>query len=118
MPYEWLDAYLRAKPGAEKDYKPEWEATRYMVRGKMFCMIGHDKASEPIISLKLDPARGDHLRQTYEDIIPGYYMNKDHWNSVYIDGEVPDDVLRGMADESHRLIFAALSQKAQREILG
>ena len=38
MKYSWIDEYLLSKPGVEKDYKPEWEATRYMIRGKMFAM--------------------------------------------------------------------------------
>lgn len=118
MTYDWFDEYMLAKPGAERDFKAEWQATRYLIRGKMFCMVGGDKNEKPIITLKLEPAHGDLLRQTYPDVVPGYYMNKEHWNSVYQDGDVPHDVLRQMCDESHGLILASLSKKVQKEILG
>ncbi len=67
----------------------------------------------PILNVKLEPAMGEMLRQQYTDIIPGYYMNKEHWNSVYLEGEVPDDLLRDLIDRSHRLILSSLSKKAQ-----
>ncbi len=116
MAYEWLDEYLLSKKAAVKDYKAEWEAFRYMVGGKMFCMMGGDKSGRPIVSLKCEPLFGEALRQQYADIIPGYYMNKVHWNSVYRDGSVPDDVLRQMADMSYDLIFRSLTKKVQAEL--
>jgi len=76
------------------------------------------KDTAPIITLKLLPADGDFLRRQYEDIVPGYYMNKDHWNSVYLDGSIPDDVLQGMIDKSYSILFDALTKKAQKEIAG
>ena len=118
MKYEWMDAYCIEKAGAEKDFKAEWNAVRYMIRGKMFAMVGGDKEGKPIVSLKLEPPRGLALREQHADIIPGYYMNKDHWNSVYLEGDVPDELLRSMIDESHSLILASFSKKAQAEIAG
>ena len=118
MKYEWLDEYCLAMRGTVKDYKEEWGAFRYMVGGKFFVLLGGDKAGRPIASLKLDPALGYMLREQYSDIIPGYYLNKEHWNSVLMEGEVPDDVLRMMLDESYRLVLAGLPKKAQREITG
>ncbi len=117
MKYEWLDDYCRSKKGTEKDYKEEWEATRYMLLGKMFAMQGNHKDGRAIITLKLDPSHGQLLREEYADIIPGYYMNKEHWNSVYLDGKVPEDLLQEMIDESYELILASLSKKARQEIL-
>lgn len=117
MKYEWLDGYCLSKNGTEKDYKAEWQATRYMIRGKMYAMRGGDKEGKPIITVKLEPMFGSLLRQTYRDIVPGYYMNKEHWNSLYLGGNVPDDVLKGMLDKSYRLILAGFSKKVQQEIL-
>ena len=59
------------------------------------------------ITCKLDPAEGEFLRRQYEDIIPGYYMNKVHWNSVKAEGNVPDALLREMLKNSEyrRLIL-------------
>jgi len=118
MDYSWLDAYLIGKPGVQKDYKPEWEAHRYMLGGKMFAMHGGDKEGAPIFTFKLDPALGRLLRQEYKDIVPGYYMNKEHWNSLYLEGEVPETVVRNMADECYAAGLKNLSQKLRRQLLG
>lgn len=118
MNYLWLTAYLTAKDGALREFKAEWDAYCYMLGKKMFALEGTDNTRRHIVTLKLAPADGDFLRRQYPDIIPGYYMNKEHWNSVYLDGAVPDDVLRAMIDKSYALIFAALPKSAQREITG
>lgn len=117
MKYDWFDEYCLSKIGAEKEYKPEWDATRYMIKGKMFLLYGGDKEGKPIITVKLNPSNGELLRSQFNDIIPGYYMNKQHWNSIYLDGNVPDEVVKKMLDESYDLIFASLSKKLQREVL-
>jgi predicted DNA-binding protein (MmcQ/YjbR family) len=117
MKYEWLDSYCLEKKGVEKDYKEEWQATRYMIRGKMFAMQGGDKYGKPIITVKLEPMFGNLLRQQYQDIVPGYYMNKEHWNSMYLEGDVPDEVLRDMLDKSYQILLQSFSKKAQKEIL-
>jgi predicted DNA-binding protein (MmcQ/YjbR family) len=114
--YPWLEQYLLSKAGAVKDFKEEWGARRFMLGGKMFALWGGDKEGRPIVTLKLDPGRGDALRQEYPDIVPGYYMNKLHWNSLYLEGSVPDDIVRSMADESYAILLASLPKKVQAEI--
>ena len=118
MRYVWLDEYLLGKTGVTKDHKKEWNWIRYQVGGKMFAAVCLDERSNPYyITLKLEPAEGDFLRTQYEDIIPGYYMNKMHWNSVKPDGEVPDDLLKDLLDKSYRLVLGSFSKKKQQEIL-
>lgn len=117
MKYEWLDEYCISKKGVEKDYKLEWDANRYMIKGKLFAIQGGDKEGKPIITVKLEPMFGEFLRAQYEDIIPGYHMNKEHWNSLYIEGDVPDAVLSDMLDKSYSIVLRSLSKKAQNEIL-
>lgn len=117
MNYSWLDAYCLAKKGCEKDYKEEWGAWRYMLGGKMFALQGTDRAGNPIITLKIEPSYGAELRKEYKDIAPGYYMNKLHWNSVRLDGAVPDGILREMVDESYQILLCSLSKKLQKEFL-
>lgn len=85
----------------------------------MFAAVCLDQNDVPYyITLKLDPPEGDFLRQQYEDIVPGHYMNKTHWNSIKPDGEVPDDLLRDLLDKSYNLVLKGFSKKKQREILG
>lgn len=117
MKYEWLDDYCVSKQGAEKDYKAEWDAVRFMIRGKMFAMKCGDKEGRPIITIKLEPLLGEFLRNQYPDIVPGYYMNKQHWNSLYLEGNVPDDVVRDMLDKSYNIILQSFSKKMQQEML-
>lgn len=116
MKYDWIDKHCLAKKGVEKDYKSEWEATRYMIKGKMFAMQGNHKDGKPIITMKLEPTFGEFLRKQYKDIIPGYYMNKEHWNSVYLDGAVPEDVLEDMLNKSYLIILNSFSKKIQSEL--
>ena len=114
----WLDTYLRSFKGATRDYKEEWEWIRYQVGDKMFAAICKDATgTRDIITIKLDVSDGDFLRQQYEDIIPGHYMNKAHWNSIYLDGKVPVDVMKDLIDRSYHLVLGGLSKKKQKEIL-
>lgn len=119
MKYGWIDEYLQNKTGVTKDLQKDWNWIRYQVGGKMFTAVCLAENNEPYyITLKLEPEEGEFLRVQYEDIIPGYYMNKMHWNSVKVDGEVPDDLLKDLLDKSYQLVFDGLSKKKQREILG
>lgn len=119
MRYAWLDVEMLQKPGVTKDLQAEWNWIRYQIGGKMFAAICLDDATGKAvyITLKLDPAEGEFLRQQYADIIPGYYMNKVHWNSVKADGTVPDDLLREMLEKSYRLVLGSFSKKKQKELL-
>ena len=124
MRYEWLDEYLLSLPGAEKDYKPEWSWFRYMVRGKLFAAVcfpgpehrtygGHD-----LVNLKCDPAEAELLRARYPDTLPGFYTDKRNWIACFLDGGLPDEVLRDLCAGSHRLILEKLPKYVQRELLG
>jgi len=118
MNYPWLDEYCMSKQGATKEYKEEWKATKYIIGGKIFALQGNDNTNRPVITVKLSPEEGSFLRNLYEDIIAGYYMNKEHWNSVYLDGSVPEDIVRDMIDKSYSILFASLTKKLQKEITG
>ena len=118
MKYEWIDEYLLKKAGVTKDHQKEWNWIRYHIGGKMFAAICLDDNDKPYyITLKLDPMDGDFLRKQYEDIIPGYYMNKVHWNSVKADGDVPDELMMDMLDKAYQIVLGSLSKKKQKEIM-
>lgn len=120
--YEWLDSYLLGKPGAQKDYKPEWDWFRYLIRGKMFAAVcTPDPKYKPhkgrtMLILKCEPELAELFRAQYPDVVPGFYSNKANWNSVYLDGSVPADVLRNMCDMSYSLVFKDLPKKVRQEI--
>lgn len=118
MKYEWIDEYLLKMPGVSKDLQKDWNWIRYRIGEKMFVAICLDDNDKPYyITLKLEPLEGDFWRKQYEDIIPGYYMNKTHWNSVKADGNVPDDILMDLLEKAYRIVLESLSKKRQKEIL-
>ena len=119
MRYTWIDEYLLKKRSVTKDLQPDWNCIRYQIGGKMFAALCLGADNEPYyINLKLEPEEGAFLRQQYKDILPGYYSDKLHWNSVRPDGAVPDDLLKDMLDKSYHLVLNGFSKKKQRQILG
>ena len=118
MKYPWIDDYLLGNTAVEKDFKEEWGWYRYQIGNKLFAAVCLNEAGEPCyITMKLEPAKGDFFRQLYPDVLPGYYMNKVHWNSVRADGVVPEDVLKAMLDESYQIVLHSFSKKKQKELL-
>lgn len=84
----------------------------------MFAAVCLGENNQPYyITMKLEPTEGSFLRQQYDDIIPGYYMNKQHWNSINPNGEVEDDLLKDLLDKSYNLVLGGFSKKKQKEIL-
>jgi predicted DNA-binding protein (MmcQ/YjbR family) len=117
MMYDFIQKYCLAKKGVVEDYKVEWDAIRYMIRDKMFAMVGNDASGEPIISMKLRPEFSIELRERFShDIKPGYYLNKVHWSSLNLNGNVPEDVLRQMLDQAYELVLEGFSKKIREEI--
>ena len=123
-PYPWLDEYLCAKPGVEKDYKIEWQWHRYMVGGKMFAALmqpseKYDPAygGKELINLKCEPRLAELLRAEHLEIMPGFYSDKRCWNSIDLNGALPDEALQALIDESYRLVFEKLTKKLRNEIL-
>ncbi|WP_414834629.1 MmcQ/YjbR family DNA-binding protein [Bacillus altitudinis] len=117
MKKETLQAFCLSLQGATHDYQPEWQADRYHVGGKMFAMMGGDVDRKPVITLKCDPQRAEELREMHEGIIPGYYMNKTHWNSIYLDADIPSSFVEELIEHSYQLVFHKLTKKAQQAIL-
>lgn len=118
MKYEWIDKYLLDKNEVSKNIQKEWNWIRYVINDKMFVAVCLNEDNHPYyITLKLKPENGKKLREKYKDIIPGYYMNKNNQNSIKIDGDVSEQLLKMMLNESYQLIFNSFSKKKQLEIL-
>ncbi len=110
-----LKTYLSSKPGSAEDYPFGPDTLVYKVMGKMFALFGEN--DNPIrMNLKCDPDEAIVLRDIYESVIPGYHMNKEHWNTVILDGSIPESEIRKMIDESYRLVAKSL-KKADRDHL-
>lgn len=87
----------------------------YKVCGKMFALTGVDEFP-PRVNLKCDPDRTIELRDEYDAVIPGYHMNKKHWNTVILDGSMSDDLVWELVDHSYVLVVGSL-KKLDRERL-
>lgn len=115
MTYAEIEAYSLTKPESELCFPFDWETPVIKVCGKMF-FLGIPKDQIPRINLKGLPEENAVLRAMYKAVKPGYHMNKEHWNSLYLDGSVPDDIQKQMVDESYRLVVKGLP-KVQKERL-
>lgn len=114
MNYDALEKLLLSRTGAVKDYPFGPEAAVFKVAGKMFAIVAE---AEPVrISLKCDPVEADFLRTMYAAVQPGYHLNKNHWNTVTLDGSVPDGLIVKMIDSSYALVVKGLP-KTERERL-
>ncbi|MFC3997135.1 MmcQ/YjbR family DNA-binding protein [Nocardiopsis sediminis] len=101
-------------PEAEETYPFPSGMPVYQVAGKMFAILSHDKEGAPRVSLKCEPSLALELRAQYISVIPGYHLNKRHWNTVMLDGDVPDDELVEMVWHSYRQVAKGL-RKADRD---
>ncbi|MDU0460554.1 MAG: MmcQ/YjbR family DNA-binding protein [Geobacteraceae bacterium] len=115
MTYDMLEQLLLSHKGAAIDYPFGPDAAVFKVAGKMFALVAIEDV--PLrITLKCDPIEADFLRTMYSAIIPGYYMNKQHWNTITLDGSVPEELLLKMIDSSYTLVVKGL-RKAERAAL-
>lgn len=110
-----LRAHCRSKPRATEGHPFGPGALVLKVAGKVFAIISED-TEPPTISLKCDPGWATVLRDTFPAVAPGYHLNKRHWNTVTIDGTIPDDDVRDWIDDSYDLVVAGLPRRLREEL--
>jgi len=115
MDLESFREYCLSKPGATEDMPFGEDVLVFRVGGKMFALASLDEIPATA-NLKCDPDLALELRDRYEQVRPGYHMNKKHWNTVEIDSGIPDAELRKMIDHSYELVTKSLP-KAERKKL-
>jgi len=108
-------AYLMAKKGATEEWPSDLETPVYKVMGKMFALLApeHDP---PRITLKCGSDHTLMLRDMYTTVTPDYYMNKRHWNTIILDGSIPDDEIEEMIDKAYALAVKGLTKAARKEL--
>ena len=115
MNLELLDQYLLSKKETISGYPFDESTLVFKVINKMFALIAEDET--PLrINLKCDPDEAQILRGMHKSIMPGYHMNKEHWNTVILDGSLPDELIYKLIDDSYDLVVKGL-KKADRERL-
>ena len=115
MNIEDLQLYCSAKAGVTEEFPFDEVTLVFKVMGKAFALTGLD-AEEASVNLKCDPDRAIELRDEYPDIIPGYHMNKKHWNTVYLERELRDALIYELIDHSYDLVVAKLTRVLKEEL--
>ncbi len=114
MNIEQLREYCLHKPGVEETFPFGEETMVFKVGNKIFLLASLEEANR--FNAKCDPDLAEELRERYEEVTPGYHMNKKHWNTVFMDGRLTQKQLQEMIDHSYDLVFSSLSKKLQAEI--
>ncbi len=109
---------LLARPGTTEETPFGPEVLVYKVAGKMFATLGvHEATDTARMNLKCDPDRAEQLRGEYEGILPGYHMNKRHWNTLVLDGGLPRALVEELVEHSWQLVVAGLPRAARERLL-
>jgi len=114
MNIEELRTYCISLKGVTEDFPFDESTLVFKVSGKMFCLT--NLVGDLTVNLKNEPERNIELREEYPAIKPGYHMNKIHWNTVGIDGSIPDDVIKNLIDESYDLVVLKLKREEKQKL--
>ncbi|MFC4810531.1 MmcQ/YjbR family DNA-binding protein [Paenibacillus sp. GCM10023250] len=109
-----LIEYCLCKQGAAKDYPlGERGPLAIKIAGKLFALFYEDKG---FLNLKCDPLIAENLREQHEDIRPAYHMNKKHWNTIILEGSLPESDIFAMIDRSYDLVVHSLPKRIRASI--
>ena len=103
MNIEHFIKYCESKPHVSFDTPFGPDTLVFRVKGKIFALTGLDSA-DFTVNLKCDPQKSQELRAMYEDIIPGYHMNKKHWNTIVLSGQLDWEEIQGLISHSYQLV--------------
>jgi len=106
-----LHDYLIQLPEATLDYPFGPEAAVYRIEGKVFAIAVQDR-----INLKCDPVRAQELRSVFREVTPGYHMNKKHWNTLDLTGDLPLSEIHRQIDHSYELIVKKLPKATKQRL--
>jgi predicted DNA-binding protein (MmcQ/YjbR family) len=110
-----LRDHCLAFPGSAETFPFGPETSAFKVAGKMFGLSR--LAQRPLqISLKCEPLLAEQLREAHPAVVPGYHLNKRHWNTLIIDGSLPDRMIKDMVEDSYDLVVSALPRSRRRAL--
>ncbi|MEO8795457.1 MAG: MmcQ/YjbR family DNA-binding protein [Daejeonella sp.] len=114
MDIEIIRDYCNAKPAVTESFPFGEDTLVFKVVDKIFLLIGLENADR--FNAKCDPEKAQQLREEYEEVQPGYHMNKVHWNTVFINGRLSDQMVLELIDHSYDLIVKSLPKNKQSQI--
>lgn len=113
MNIEQLRHYCISKPDVEEGFPFGETVLVFKVKGKMFLLLPLDTAGLQF-NVKCDPELAIELRSQYPCVVPGFHMNKIHWNTIHVDGSVSDEIILSWVDHSYQLINTVKSPAVKR----
>ena len=114
MNIEELREFCLSLKGVKEDFPFDETVLVFKIGSKMFCLT--DLKDSRTVALKNDPETNIELREKYHDITPGYHMNKKHWNTITLNGSIPDLIIRNLIVESYEMVILSLPKKQQEQI--
>ncbi len=115
MNLEEIRIYCLSKTAVSESLPFDKNTLVFKVGSKMFALISLD--SDPLgLNLKCDPEKAILLRNDYPQIIPGYHMNKKHWNTIKVDGVLSPNLIRALIDHSYELVINSLTKKERLKL--
>jgi predicted DNA-binding protein (MmcQ/YjbR family) len=117
MPRDEVLALCASFPGAVEDYPFGDGVAVFKVGGRMFALVALE-GSPGFVNLKCDPALALELRARFASVRPGYHADKRHWNTIELDGGLPDDELRELVEHSYQLVVARLPRAERSRFTG
>ena len=119
MNIQQLYEFCQSKNGVTEHFPFDEDTLVFKVGGKMFALSSllQWEKGEPSVNLKCNPDYALELRGQYGDVQPAFHMSKVHWNTVAINSEVSDKLVKEWIDDSYELVFKSLTKKIQTEIL-
>jgi len=114
MDLEMVQEYCLKKKGVTESYPFDEETPVYKVMNKMFCLSNLTPPN--FINIKCDPEKAIELREEYEQVKPGWHMNKKYWNSVYFEGKASDSKIFSWIDDSYNLVVKGLKKIEKEEL--
>jgi predicted DNA-binding protein (MmcQ/YjbR family) len=115
MNIEEFRDYCLSKKFVTESFPFDEQTLVFKVAGKMFALSGLEHSPSKV-NLKCDPERAIDLRAEYDEIIAGWHMSKKHWNTVTIEGSIPNKLIIELIDHSYTLVVKSFTLKKQREL--
>lgn len=115
MNIEEFRNYCLQKKGVTEEFPFDKKTLVFKVMGKMFALTGLEK-KPTAINLKCQPDNAIELREQYNEILPGFHMNKKHWNTVLIEERLPKALIKKLIDHSYDLVVKSLPIKLKQKL--
>ena len=116
MDYPAARQYLLSRPESREDFPFGPDVAVMKVKSKMFATLAHGE-NEGRMNLKCDPEEALMLRDVFDAVLPGYHMNKEHWNTVVLDGSIIEGEIERMIDRSYGLVVKSLPRVERQSLI-